>query len=229
MAKTRTQAIAEVLTDLDVLDRSGNVNTADSTKVQTRFDAATGSLGTFERNDVIIIADPVNAIPDGAFLPLVAWLVEECRPAFHQPRDVQAQARAEAMLRRVARRTYTVGTTVAAKLAARILRGLQRIAADEAPSATEVALIGDKMVDAIADLDHRSVIALGDVEDVADLGAFDAFADYMIGLLMPEFGQEGMAGRLGPLSTLKRDNAERRLRKIGAETPTYSTLVAAYF
>jgi hypothetical protein len=226
MAKTRTQAIAAVLEDLDVLDRSGNVNTADSAKVQTRFDAGVELL---ERNDVIVIADPVNAIPDDAFLPLVAWLVEECRRTFHQTRDDAAMARAEAMLRRIARRTYTVGDTVAEKLAARIMRGLQRIGADEAPSATEVALIGDKMVDAIADLEHRSVISLGDVEDVADLGAFDAFADYMIGLLMPEFGQEGMAGRLGPLSTIKRDNAERRLRKIGADQPTYQPLVAAYF
>lgn len=226
MAKTRTQAIAAVLQDLGVLGRNAAVTSDDTTTVQTRFDAGVAMLST---RDVITIADPVSGIPDDAFLPLVAWLVQECAPAFHQERDVKAQAMAEADLRRIARRTYTVGTTVAAKLAARIMRGLNRIGPDEAPSTTEVTLISAKMVDSIADLDQRHVISLGDVESASDLGAFDAFADYMVAELLPEFGAEGMAGRAGPLSILKRRDAEMRLRVIGADQPTYRPMQATYF
>lgn len=226
MAKTRTQAIAAILRRLRVLDRGGNVSTADGTVVGERYDSGIAELSN---EDIIIISDPTNGIPDNAFLPLVDWLVEYCRQDFYQDENVEAWARARKHLRRIARLSYTVGDTIAEQLAARILRGLEKLEWDEAPSATEVTNMTGRMTNAIVDLKERRIIGLGDVENVADMGAFDAFADYMVAVLQPQFGQNTQAGRLGPLAIINRQDAERRLRALAAAEPDYAPLVVSYF
>jgi hypothetical protein len=226
MAKTRTEAIGAILQDLGVLDRGGNVSTADSARVQTRYDAGITMLSN---EDIITVSDPVAGVPDNVFLPLVDWLVEYCRPSFYQQRNEEAWGRARKHLRRISRLSYTVGDTIAEQLAARILRGINYIAPDEAPSPAEVTLVTEKITAAIVDLQKRQVIDLGDVESVLDLGAFDAFADYMVAVLRPQFSQDSQVGRLGPASIIGRQDAERRLRSIAAAEPTYGPLIASYF
>lgn len=226
MAKTRTQAIAAILRRLRVLDRVGNVSTTDATVIGDRYDDGIEELSN---EDIITIADPTNGIPENAFLPLVDWLVEYCRHDFHQDLDIDAWARSRKHLRRIARLSYTVEDTGAGRLAARILRGLNYIGPDEAPSPLEAARMEEKINQAIIDLEQRRIIALGDADQVADLGAFDAFADYMVAVLRPEYGQDSQAGRLGPFSIIGRNDAERRLRSLAAPDPTYKPLVVSYF
>lgn len=224
--RTRTEAIQHVLQDLGALGRAGNVSSADETTVQSRYDDA---IVVLRNADVIDIVDPVNAIPEGALNALVAYLVQECAPAFHAARDLQVMELAKRRLRSADRASRTVADTVAARLATRILRQLEWLGVGEAPSDRELAIIADRTDATLMDLAQRNIIAIGSVDDVEQIGAFDALADYMTALGMREFQQEGQIGRVGPLSVINRQDAERRLRRLGAADPGFAPLVVSYF
>jgi hypothetical protein len=216
---------AEVLRMLGRLQVDEAPSTAEATAIAAPI---TDAITDLYQRDVIAFSSAA-AITATSFDALASYVAELVAPRFGRPTEPKAMAAAEQALFAIARQTYTVGSTVAAKLAARILRGLEHIGPTGAPSSRETTLITGKVIDALNDLDRRGVIFISDVEDVSNVGAFDALADYMVAVLLPEFGSEGMAGRLGPLSTVKRRDAEQRLRRIGAEAPGYGMLVGTYF
>lgn len=223
--RTRTEAIKAVLESLKVLDRAGTVTSPDSDRVQRRYDAAIKEL---RQNDITDIADPVNAIPEAAFLALVDYVTEKCRTAFHQDPNPQAMALAERTLRSVDRNGRTIPNTVAARLCTRILRGVRRLEPTQYPSTEELADSTSRINGMMAELARRNVIYLGDVEDVEQKGAFEALADYMVAIELPEENQDQSLGRAGTLSLLSRRDAEARLRRIGAGEPTFTPLVVSY-
>jgi hypothetical protein len=132
-------------------------------------------------------------------------------------------------LRSVDRNGRTVADTVAARLATRVLRQLKQLDIGAAPSDKEQALVTDRVNATLADLRERAVIYIDDIEDVETSGAFDALADYVAAEMFTEAQREAQTGRAGPLSLIKRSDAERRLRRLGAAEPSYAPLVVDYF
>lgn len=224
--RTRVQVIKAVLEDLRKLDRTGTVSAYDATRVQDRYD---GVITTLRNNDIIDIVDPVSAVPEEAFMALVAYLIQACALAFNVERDAQLMKFAENELRSVDRNGRTVADTVAARLAARVLRQLKVIDPGAAPSTKETAMVTDRVNATLADLRERAVIYIDDVEDVEASGAFDALADYIAAEGFTEYQREAQTGRAGPLSLIKRNDAERRLRRLGAGEPSFAPLVGSYF
>lgn len=228
MAYLKADAVKAVLEDLGVLDRGGNVNTSDSNRVGLRFDAA---LETLTRADVVTIAPA--AIETALFLPLVAYLVQECAPLFHKARDEALSARALDGLRTLAREGYTVTDTAVNRLAVKVLRAMG-LSATGYPSTKELASVTARIDQGFRDLAARRVIVLADADQAEEVGAFDALTDWFVAQLGPEQGQQ--PGRLAggarhPASprTLALLEAEDRLRRIAAPDSLYPPQVVSYF
>lgn len=219
MAYTKADTIKAVLEDLGVLDRAGTVNATDSARVGVRYDAA---LASFTAQDVVTI--PSNAVPDNLFLPLVSWLVQECAPLFHQPRDLDRAKEALAGLRALARSTATVADTAEARLATRALRALGVIGRTAYPSAKELASVVDRLTVALADLAARFGLYFADADDVESVGATDAMVDYLAALLAPE--QENPLPAAARIPT--RQDAEQRLRTFATSDPV-AVVEAVYY
>lgn len=216
----KADAVKAVLEDLGVLDRAGNVSALDTNRVGLRYDAW---LATFTAKDIVTI--PSDAIPDNLFFPLVSFLVEQCAPLFHQERNLDVAKQSLDTLRSIARSTATVTNNATNRLAVRVLRALGVIGRIENPSAKELATITARIDLVLSDLGGRKLITISDADEAEDLGATDALVDYLVALLAPEQENPLPAGQRLPT----RQEAERRLRLIGAPEPSYVAQPADYF
>jgi hypothetical protein len=212
MAKTKAQVIAAAVKDLGALAIGASIASEDSTDVGERYDAL---ITTLSQSDVVTIADPVSGIPDYLFEPLVELLAQECAPMFGAKRDDDKAASAVDALRKLARQTYTVGGTLADKLAAEALRSLAALKPDEAPSTKDATFVSVRLTEAIADLYARDVIAYSSAGSIT-AETFSGLLSYVIELIAPKFGRPTNGDALSA--------AERRLATVTRSANTTSTV-----
>ena len=105
MSRTKAQVVAAVLQDLQAIDSAGTVEAEDETTVGTRFDTGVATLAS---RDVIYLSE--DTIPDEAFDPFVAYLVETCGPSFGRERNAANIILAEDQLRSVSSKRPTYRT-----------------------------------------------------------------------------------------------------------------------
>jgi hypothetical protein len=212
MAKTKAQVIAAALKDLGALAVGVSVSSEDSTDVGERFDAL---VTTLTQSDVVTIADPVSAIPEYLFEPLVALLVQECAPMFGAARDDDKAASAVDTLRMLARRTYTVGGTLADKLAAEALRSLKELKPGEAPSTKDATFVSDRLAEIVSTLSTLDIIAYSSPAGITAATFTDLLA-YTIEVIGPKFGRA--------TNEEARVAAENRLARITREGNTTASV-----
>jgi len=102
----------------------------------------------------------------------------------------------------------------------RALRKLGVLAAGQAPSAEDYAVVDDEVIPVLSDLSKRGVYPLGDPDEIED-DAFIYLADILANSVAADFGkQQDEAVRMG---------AERRLRELMAETLSYQPQQVEFF
>jgi len=201
MPLLKADAVTAVLQDLHVVNRVGTVDTKDSTVVGLRFDNAVALLTA--RYGVTI--SPTDIAP-ALFGPLVAWLVEDCRALFYQEPDRAVQAAQENALLATARSLASTQSTVDGRLATAVLRALGVLGTAENPTPKDLALVSDRLIEVLDDLERRDVIVIAAPASIPS-AAFDALRAFAVEVLAPELGGRAADPALKTL-------AEEQLRRV---------------
>lgn len=210
MPYLKTDVVRAVLEDLGVLDYTGAaVNANDSVRVGVRFDAVLAGLTAAD----IVTIDP-NAISDAHFLPLTAYVVQECAPLFHRARNDDLATAAATELRHLARRAITAPVSTSDKFGAAVLRALKLLETAENPTATDLLSVSRRMPAILADLSRRDIISITNQASIAD-AEFEALVQFTAETLAPE-----VAAR--PADANAKGAAEAQLKSVAREGYTLS-------
>lgn len=218
----------QVLRELGVISQTGNPSTKELAGVTAQIDRA---VSYFAAADLATFANAA-AITDAYVVPVAAWVAEEYGPRLGRKSDPAAKAVAEEAIRTLNREGLTVDDTATNRLAVRVLRAMGVIGRTAYPSTKELAAITDRIEGALLELSSSRIISLSDADDAEGVGAMDALTIYLAWMLSPEAGTPQPAGRSGraPLPTAAQAaQAEARLRRLGADRPTYLPLAVSYF
>jgi hypothetical protein len=107
-----------------------------------------------------------------------------------------------------------------AQLAARALEKLLVVGSGQSADSEDIEKVDDAIDAVLADLEARNIASVSDLSQI-DLAPFEWLAMILADSVATDFGQEQ--------NPQKRAYAESMLRRIGAPSPTYETMVGEYF